>query len=670
MSDKPTINVTIHDEVKCQFIGIDKTTIDYLYNKFSLFVENYKFNPRFQLGVWDGKKQFFTKQGQTFVYLMPEIISILKSRNYNIEIIDNRSLPFYDVSDPIEKDYFSHIINKKTKKPYLLTDHQHEAINKMLPIGSGIALAGTGFGKAQPLYCKILTPTGWTTMGDIKSGDLIFTPKNTVARVVNTFDQGVTDVYKINLDDGGVTYSHIDHLWKIYNQRWLYSGEEPFSVISTIEIMDVLNNTSKDVYLPVIPIPINFKKYDYHIDPYIAGCILPFVEIENDQLIIKERKASTHTHSEIKISNLIDTFKQNGIIIKYYDKIGRLEAENSSGRFIIDAAKATVINQMEIPTTYVFCDSNDRLRFLQGACDVGGTLSKNGQISLSIPNTRIKNQIREMILLQGGCLDPLNNRSSYNKRLNSTIYFTHHYPDAFFTELSKKKHYILHKTDNRSKLSKNRKIVSIEHIGQEPTRCIYIDDVDHLYITDDCIITHNTILNATMCDVYAKKGCKTLTIVPATTLINQTIAQFKDLGLSVGHYNSENQDLEPDHIIMTWQTLKNYPHLIKLFQMVVVDECIAGSSSILLANGYTKLIQDIVVNDTIMSFDEEAGYFVSDRVSKVHKNLLKSSDELMYELEFDNGNILQVTGNHLILTEGGYKRADQLTEEDEIINSG
>ena len=32
----------------------------------------------------------------------------------------------------------------------------------------------------------------------IKSGDLVITPKNTVAKVVNTYDQGITDVYKLH----------------------------------------------------------------------------------------------------------------------------------------------------------------------------------------------------------------------------------------------------------------------------------------------------------------------------------------------------------------------------------------------------------------------------------------------------------------------------------------
>jgi hypothetical protein len=40
----------------------------------------------------------------------------------------------------------------------------------------------------------------------------------------------------------------------------------------------------------------------------------------------------------------------------------------------------------------------------------------------------------------------------------------------------------------------------------------------------------------------------------------------------------------------------------------------------------------------------------------------------MFELEFDNGNKIQVTGNHKFLTDQGWIRADELTHEHDIIN--
>jgi hypothetical protein len=36
-------------------------------------------------------------------------------------------------------------------------------------------------------------------------------------------------------------------------------------------------------------------------------------------------------------------------------------------------------------------------------------------------------------------------------------------------------------------------IKSIEYVGKKECQCIYVDNEEHLYLTDDFIVTHNTI---------------------------------------------------------------------------------------------------------------------------------------------------------------------------------
>ncbi len=673
---KNEITVRIFDEVKCAFYGLDRNDIDSLVEQYAIFMDGYKFVATYQIGKWDGKKQFFTKNGATYLFLVSKIVKTLKKWGYKkFKYIDERKSPFHEICpSTIEDNYFSHIINTKRNEPYTLTDHQLEAAKTMIEQGGGIALAGTGFGKAQPLYCKILTPDGWTTMGDIQKGDLIFTPKNTITRVVDTFDQGVTKVYKVSFEDGGETFCHPDHLWKIYNTRWYADDKEPYSLYTTKQIIENMKKTKNSFYVPSIPIPINFRKHEYYIDPYLAGSILPFVELKNDKLIITEQSASTHRHSQILLMDAIDVYAKYGIGLKVRtsgktkiggDTVGILTATDDYSQKILDAVNDFIVNNKTIPLQYIHCAQEDRLRFLQGMCDVGGMISVNGQINVLVYHAQLRKQVMEMILLQGGTLDPLNNRPHYNKQYGITVYFSHSKPDEFFTIVEKKKHFYLHRAENLelvTKISKNRKIVSIDYHGQEETKCILLEDSDHLYITDDCIITHNTILNAVLVDSYAKKGCKTLTIVPAKTLIKQTVEQFEVLGLDVTHYNSGNPSLDHDHIVTTWQTLQNVPHIMSQFQMVVVDECLDGNTLIAMADFSYKKIKDVVAGDKILSYNEEGIYEV-DEVVKQHQNLLKSNDEKMYRLEFDSGVVLDVTGNHMIMTENGYIRADELNDE-------
>ena len=46
----------------------------------------------------------------------------------------------------------------------------------------------------QPLYSKVKTPTGWTTIGKIKINDFIIVNKVNLTIVINIYLQGVQDI--------------------------------------------------------------------------------------------------------------------------------------------------------------------------------------------------------------------------------------------------------------------------------------------------------------------------------------------------------------------------------------------------------------------------------------------------------------------------------------------
>lgn len=65
-----------------------------------------------------------------------------------------------------------------------------------------IATGPAGVGKAQPLYSSILTPSGWTAMGNIKVGDKVLTPCGNESTVVGVYPQGSKPVYEVTFSDG------------------------------------------------------------------------------------------------------------------------------------------------------------------------------------------------------------------------------------------------------------------------------------------------------------------------------------------------------------------------------------------------------------------------------------------------------------------------------------
>lgn len=172
---------------------------------------------------------------------------------------------------------------------------------------------------------------------------------------------------------------------------------------------------------------------------------------------------------------------------------------------------------------------------------------------------------------------------------------------------------------------------------------------------------------------------RSIVIVPNKSLVTQTEEDYRNVGLDVGVYFGDRKEWGKKHTICTWQSLNNLlkdtqsgdaefsiKEFIEDVVCVMVDECFDGESKVLTPNGYVP-IKNIKPGDKVVNYSELTNEFKIDTVVKQHINLPKSSNEKMYKMEFDNGSVIEVTGNHKFLTNLGWVRADALTEHHEII---
>lgn len=84
----------------------------------------------------------------------------------------------------------------------------------------GQILGSTGSGKALGLDTPIPTPDGWTTMGDLKVGDLVFDERGKPTRVVfATETQLNRDCFEVVFSDGSVIIADADHRWLVEDRR-------------------------------------------------------------------------------------------------------------------------------------------------------------------------------------------------------------------------------------------------------------------------------------------------------------------------------------------------------------------------------------------------------------------------------------------------------------------
>jgi superfamily II DNA or RNA helicase len=90
-----------------------------------------------------------------------------------------------------------------------------------------------------------------------------------------------------------------------------------------------------------------------------------------------------------------------------------------------------------------------------------------------------------------------------------------------------------------------------------------------------------SLITAGLCEVYGLKGYRTITIVPSSDLVSQTADAFRMCEMDVGEYSGEKKEVDCQHVIATWQSLQNNPHVMKLFQVVVIDEAHGAKADVI-----------------------------------------------------------------------------------------
>jgi superfamily II DNA or RNA helicase len=82
-----------------------------------------------------------------------------------------------------------------------------------------------------------------------------------------------------------------------------------------------------------------------------------------------------------------------------------------------------------------------------------------------------------------------------------------------------------------------------------------------------------TIITAALSDIFNKSNLKCLVIVPNYDLVVQTIKTFNKCLVDVGEYSGKKKDPNHLNVISTWQALNNNKDVIKMFDVVFLDEC-------------------------------------------------------------------------------------------------
>lgn len=365
-----------------------------------------------------------------------------------------------------------------------------------------------GVGKALHTSSNVVTPEGYKQIGDIKLGDLVACRDGSFAPVIGVYDQGIKDTYKVCFDDETSVICSKEHLWTVQTKedRTKRKGNNKHKANDgkrhrTIELQEMFDKLyiGKDKALNYsidYCEPVQFSKKNLLLDPYLLGILIGDGYCGKGNITI--------TNVEEDIVNKIENTLPNGDKLTHYTEkemgISKLNFDGDCS-YTKQALKELGLvgccaNSKFIPKKYMLSDVNDRIALLQGLIDSDGYVADSGTtIEYSTVSKQLANDIRELVLSLGGRAILQSRKGRYKKdneifecQTNYRIYISF---GNYVIPCSSKKHLLKYKKKERC----NKKyITKIEYHGKEECRCIMVDHPEHLYLTDDFIVTHNTVL--------------------------------------------------------------------------------------------------------------------------------------------------------------------------------
>jgi len=188
-----------------------------------------------------------------------------------------------------------------------------------------------------------------------------------------------------------------------------------------------------------------------------------------------------------------------------------------------------------------------------------------------------------------------------------------------------------------------------------------------------CTSSGKSLVISLIAEFFRRQGKKGLLLVPNINLLTQFKNDILTYNLNELYNDchiigggSTDRHFNNSITISTWQSLLNYHDNLDNLDYVICDECLHPKTLIETING-KKEIQKITPGEYVLTLNETTNKKEFKVVKKVHKNLKKTKRQKILKIVLEDNNIIKITGDHKVLTDRGWVRANELTLNDNII---
>ena len=404
-------------------------------------------------------------------------------------------------------------------------------------------------GKALWISTELPTPSGWTMIGDIKVGDVVFGDDGSPCNVTYVTEEMTDhDCFLVTFSTGEEIIADGGHLWFV-SSRFAFDGSlsvkssDYRGIISTREMSKkVKTGWSYDCcnYSIRLSKPLELPTSNFLIPPYTFGAWLgdgasagQRITIgEGDEEILRQMEKEGVASFEMCHKDRTPTYRLGPASSHHYK-------DGDSGSILIYLRTIGVLFDKHIPTEYLRSSRVQRLELLRGLMDTDGYVSKKGHCEFTSCRKKLAYDVRDLLFSLGYKVNVLEENATLYGRVVGKKYRLHFmaYKDEPVFHLQRKiNRLIFRKRDTeRSELIR---IVSIKPIGSVPVRCIQVDSPSHLYLIGRSLIpTHNTTVEASLATWYAQEVPGSEIYLVANDLEQAQQRAFEDITHHLIHSN-------------------------------------------------------------------------------------------------------------------------------------
>ncbi|MEV6961478.1 PhoH family protein [Streptomyces sp. NPDC051207] len=365
-------------------------------------------------------------------------------------------------------------------------------------------------GRAQPVFTDVLTPDGWRPIGDLQVGDLVIGSNGEPTPVLGVYPQGEKDIYRVTAQDGSWTLCCGEHLWTVRtasDER----RDRPWRVLETREMIGDLRAARGRRYeLPLLTAPVCFPEREVPMDPYALGLLLgdgcltgsttpsfptsdaePAVALESALPAGVVRHGGGPDHGPTRVTSPGDVVTPENPVTRVLRELDLL---------------GTRSHTKSVPDDYLYNSADVRLAVLQGLLDSDGDLvthkDRTCRIQYATTSIPLRDDVISLVRSLGGVAHTRRRTAEEPGRAGGRD--AAHPRDAHIVDIRlpegvepfrlarKRETYLAAGGGGRPA----RFIDSIEPAGREEAVCIQVAAEDSLYVTQDYLLTHNTLNDA------------------------------------------------------------------------------------------------------------------------------------------------------------------------------